>query len=176
MLLNWLPYVWEKYRWNYRFLAVCGVDEGAVSEGEDTQGPIACQQIQRPDVKVVDMRRHLSTEPSEYSYFRADALEMWAGPSHWKIKPHKGAVCLVLSVSLAPCPLCLLGGGEYKAVEMIPCFSWCHVLLVLDTTFHVQALICTDLPYAILSRISSVMFKYLSLYDWQRVSKGNYIQ
>jgi hypothetical protein len=38
--------------------------------------------------------------PSEYSYFRADALEIWAGPSHWKIKPYKGAVCSVLFLSI----------------------------------------------------------------------------
>jgi hypothetical protein len=66
------------------------------SEGEDTGAPIACQPIHRnPAVKIIDIRRHLSVAPSEYSYFRADALEMWAGPSHWKIKPFKGAVYLV---------------------------------------------------------------------------------
>jgi hypothetical protein len=65
------------------------------SEGEDTVAPLGCQLIHKtPAAKVVDIRRHLSVAPSEYSYFRADSLEMWAGPSHWKIKPFKGAVCL----------------------------------------------------------------------------------
>jgi hypothetical protein len=62
------------------------------SEGEDTGAPIACRPVQRtPAAKVVDLRKHLSTAPSEYSYFRAGALDLWAGPSHWKIKPFKGA-------------------------------------------------------------------------------------
>lgn len=61
------------------------------SEGEDTVVPMVCQSIHRtPAAKVVDIRRHLSVAPSEYSYFKADTLEMWAGPSHWKIKPFKG--------------------------------------------------------------------------------------
>jgi len=65
------------------------------------EAAIACQAIHRtPAAKVVEMRRHLSMAPSEYSYFRADSLEIWAGPSHWKIKPCKGAVCLVLFLSL----------------------------------------------------------------------------
>ena len=29
----------------------------------------------------------LSLQPSEYSYFRQDILETWAGPQHWKLKP-----------------------------------------------------------------------------------------
>jgi hypothetical protein len=72
------------------------------SEGEDTGAPIACRPIHRtPAAKVVDIRRHLSMAPSEYSYFRADALEIWAGPTHWKIKPFKGAVCSVIFSSLS---------------------------------------------------------------------------
>jgi hypothetical protein len=66
------------------------------SEGEDMVAPIACRPIQKTfAAKVVDIHRHLSVVPGEYSYFRADALEIWAGPSHWKIKPFTGAVCLV---------------------------------------------------------------------------------
>jgi hypothetical protein len=66
------------------------------SEGEDAGAPIACRPVQRtPAAKVVDLRKHLSTAPSEYSYFRAGALDLWAGPSHWKIRPFKGAAYLV---------------------------------------------------------------------------------
>jgi hypothetical protein len=66
------------------------------SEGEDTGAPVACRPVQRTSAaKVVDLRKHLSTAPSEYSYFRAGALDLWAGPSHWKIKPFKGASYLV---------------------------------------------------------------------------------
>lgn len=60
------------------------------SEGEDTGAPIACRPVQRTAAKVVDLRKHLSTAPSEYSYFRAGALDLWAGPSHWKFRPFKG--------------------------------------------------------------------------------------
>ncbi|XP_021916481.1 condensin complex subunit 2 isoform X3 [Zootermopsis nevadensis] len=70
---------------------VSGVDEGMDSEGEDTGAPVACWPVQRaPAANVVDLRKHLSAAPSEYSYFRAGALDLWAGPSHWKIKPFKG--------------------------------------------------------------------------------------
>jgi len=62
------------------------------------------------------MRRHLSMAPSEYSYFRADSLEIWAGPSHWKIKPYKGAVLQYVRFFFFPpffvfmC-VCVGGGG-----------------------------------------------------------------
>ncbi|PSN39905.1 Condensin complex subunit 2 [Blattella germanica] len=67
---------------------VGGIDEGIDSDGEDLAGPIACAMTQRtPAARVVDLRKHLSAAPSEYSYFRAGALDLWAGPSHWKIRP-----------------------------------------------------------------------------------------
>ncbi|KAJ7305248.1 hypothetical protein JRQ81_011161 [Phrynocephalus forsythii] len=31
---------------------------------------------------------HLSTNPSEYSYFSPRIMSMWAGPEHWRFKPH----------------------------------------------------------------------------------------
>jgi len=94
-LLKSLSYIWRDSDIYIFFLLlpVCGVDEGVDSEGEDTVAPMVCQLIHRtPAAKIVDIRRHLSVAPSEYSYFRADTLEMWAGPSHWKIKPFKGPV------------------------------------------------------------------------------------
>ncbi|XP_038070775.1 condensin complex subunit 2-like isoform X2 [Patiria miniata] len=30
----------------------------------------------------------LSLQPTEYSYFNMDKLTTWAGPQHWKLKPH----------------------------------------------------------------------------------------
>jgi hypothetical protein len=80
------------------------------SEGEDTGAPVACRPVQRaPAANVVDLRKHLSTAPSEYSYFRAGALALWAGPSHWKIKPFKGAVFLsLLACNIDGMRLCLL--------------------------------------------------------------------
>ncbi|XP_069674323.1 condensin complex subunit 2 isoform X2 [Periplaneta americana] len=70
---------------------VSAVDDGFDSEGEDISAPpIACRPNQRgPAANIVDMRKHLSTAPSEYSYFKAGALDLWAGPSHWKIRPTK---------------------------------------------------------------------------------------
>ncbi|XP_040394413.1 condensin complex subunit 2 isoform X2 [Cygnus olor] len=37
---------------------------------------------------------HLSMKPGEYSYFSPRTLSMWAGPDHWRFKPHhkSGAV------------------------------------------------------------------------------------
>ncbi|NWW69578.1 CND2 protein, partial [Climacteris rufus] len=31
---------------------------------------------------------HLSMNPREYSYFSPRTLSMWAGPEHWRFKPH----------------------------------------------------------------------------------------
>uniref|UniRef100_A0A8C3BJC4 Condensin complex subunit 2 n=1 Tax=Cairina moschata TaxID=8855 RepID=A0A8C3BJC4_CAIMO len=31
---------------------------------------------------------HLSMKPGEYSYFSPQTLSMWAGPDHWRFKPH----------------------------------------------------------------------------------------
>uniref|UniRef100_A0A8B9CCJ1 Condensin complex subunit 2 n=1 Tax=Anser brachyrhynchus TaxID=132585 RepID=A0A8B9CCJ1_9AVES len=31
---------------------------------------------------------HLSMKPGEYSYFSPRTLSMWAGPDHWRFKPH----------------------------------------------------------------------------------------
>nr|XP_056716457.1 condensin complex subunit 2 [Euleptes europaea] len=40
---------------------------------------------------IGSMCLHLSTNPSEYSYFSPRTMFMWAGPEHWRFKPrHKG--------------------------------------------------------------------------------------
>ncbi|XP_062995319.1 condensin complex subunit 2 [Elgaria multicarinata webbii] len=42
---------------------------------------------------VGSMCLHLSMNPSEYSYFSPRTMSMWAGPEHWRFKPHhKGDV------------------------------------------------------------------------------------
>ena len=65
-----------------------GIDDGFDSDGEEIPASAACAAMQKtPAAKIVDLRKHLSTAPSEYSYFRAGALDLWAGPSHWKIRP-----------------------------------------------------------------------------------------
>ncbi|XP_054853922.1 condensin complex subunit 2 [Eublepharis macularius] len=37
---------------------------------------------------IGSMCLHLSMNPSEYSYFSPRTLFMWAGPEHWRFKPH----------------------------------------------------------------------------------------
>lgn len=59
---------------------------------------------------------------------------------------------------------------------MLACFSWCCLLLILVLTLQVLGWICRDLLYAVLVRISWIVFKCLNSSDWQHVSKGNYAQ
>ncbi|XP_044273327.1 condensin complex subunit 2 [Varanus komodoensis] len=37
---------------------------------------------------VGSMCLHLSMNPSEYSYFSPGTMSLWAGPEHWRFKPH----------------------------------------------------------------------------------------
>ncbi|ETE61289.1 Condensin complex subunit 2 [Ophiophagus hannah] len=49
---------------------------------------------------IGSMCLQLSMNPSEYSYFSPRIMSMWAGPEHWRFKPHhKGTVGRVEDVS-----------------------------------------------------------------------------
>ena len=41
----------------------------------------------------------LSLQPTEYSYFDMDKLSTWAGPQHWKLKPHSKGKDSVRTIS-----------------------------------------------------------------------------
>ena len=47
----------------------------------------AAAKLARQPAHVVDLKQHLSTVPLEYSYFQQSMLSLWAGPTHWKVKP-----------------------------------------------------------------------------------------
>ncbi|XP_063242375.1 condensin complex subunit 2 [Bacillus rossius redtenbacheri] len=36
---------------------------------------------------IVDVRKHLSVVPQEYSFFKGNLMSLWAGPNHWKVVP-----------------------------------------------------------------------------------------
>ena len=64
------------------------MDEDINSDGEEA--PAVCAAAQKNSApRIVDMRKHLSSSPREYTYFKAGALDLWAGPSHWKIRPSR---------------------------------------------------------------------------------------
>ncbi|XP_036608055.1 condensin complex subunit 2 isoform X2 [Trichosurus vulpecula] len=41
------------------------------------------------DGDIGTMCLHLSMKPGEYSYFSPRTMSMWAGPDHWRFKPHR---------------------------------------------------------------------------------------
>lgn len=46
------------------------------------------------------LQLEFSLQPNEYSYFRQDVLEAWAGPQHWKLKgKQKGEIPMNTIVS-----------------------------------------------------------------------------
>nr|CAD7427078.1 unnamed protein product [Timema monikensis] len=69
----------------------CGGADDYDTEGElgDTGIEIAvtCRAQDKSSLAIVDLHKHLSIAPQEYSYFRGSMLSLWAGPAHWKIRP-----------------------------------------------------------------------------------------
>ncbi|XP_064031644.1 condensin complex subunit 2 [Pogoniulus pusillus] len=45
------------------------------------------------------MSQHLSMKPGDYSYFSPRTLSMWAGPEHWRFRPHHRAAAQALGQS-----------------------------------------------------------------------------
>nr|CAD7455754.1 unnamed protein product [Timema tahoe] len=69
----------------------CGGADDYETDGEvdDTGIEIAvtCRAQDKSSLAIVDLHKHLSIAPQEYSYFRGSMLSLWAGPAHWKIRP-----------------------------------------------------------------------------------------
>ncbi|KAJ9583234.1 hypothetical protein L9F63_022424, partial [Diploptera punctata] len=64
------------------------------NDAESDEERVSCAAAEKNyPAHVIDLRKHLSTLPREYSYFRDGALDLWAGPSHWKIRPSKHTSC-----------------------------------------------------------------------------------
>nr|CAD7569303.1 unnamed protein product [Timema californicum] len=78
----------------------CGGADDYDTDGEvgDTGIEIAvtCRAQDKSSLAIVDLHKHLSIAPQEYSYFRGSMLSLWAGPAHWKIRPlskeHSGKI------------------------------------------------------------------------------------
>ncbi|XP_053257497.1 condensin complex subunit 2 [Podarcis raffonei] len=53
-----------------------------------TPGMLRKEVVPLGEGDVRSMSLHLSLKPSEYSYFSPRTMSMWAGPEHWRFKPH----------------------------------------------------------------------------------------
>ena len=79
----------------------------------------------------------LSSQPSDYSYFKSDFMSTWAGPQHWRLRSKfsKGTYALLRS----PTPVCgtLRFGGEVTVFEsvFICVLRWCYTERFATTIF-----------------------------------------
>ncbi|XP_054252573.1 condensin complex subunit 2 [Indicator indicator] len=49
--------------------------------------------LEEGDIGILSL--HLSMKPGEYSYFSPSTLSLWAGPEHWRFKPHHRATAQI---------------------------------------------------------------------------------
>ncbi len=61
--------------------------DGEEGEGTSGYGPGGKNHVTMALMDVKTLRDHLSSVPTEYSYFDTGRLGAWAGPKHWKFKP-----------------------------------------------------------------------------------------
>ena len=97
------------------------------------------------------LRLEFSLQQNEYSYFRQDVLETWAGPNHWKLKARsKGRYQLALFI--------LLLNLEFENGWKLQGKKLCRSCLSnKDKFILVQSFSCDCCPFCI--RLSLFYFK-----------------
>ncbi|XP_049808355.1 condensin complex subunit 2 [Schistocerca nitens] len=69
----------------------CSDDDGEAEDDCQSAVGVAACISERPRDRIIDITKHLSAKPLEYSYFNMEQLQLWAGPSHWKLPRKQGA-------------------------------------------------------------------------------------
>lgn len=69
------------------FDALGGADNDILDEDADNGIGFNKPRVPNALMDVQNLRDHLASVPSEYSYFDTGRLGAWAGPKHWKFKP-----------------------------------------------------------------------------------------
>ena len=80
----------------------------------------------------------LSSQPSDYSYFKSDFMSTWAGPQHWRLRSKFSKGTYALNGRHAT-PVCgvLRFGGEVTVFEsvFICVLRWCYMGRFATTIF-----------------------------------------
>ena len=85
----------------------------------DTAGKSAVNEINKL-TKFKDLCLELSSQPSDYSYFKSDFMSTWAGPQHWRLRSKfsKGTYALNGRHATPVCGI-LRFGGEVTVFESV---------------------------------------------------------